>query len=98
LDAGHPLVLKQKYPRYDHGVTYSSLQNLSVVYWLVAAAGLLVNLLIAVLVGNAARSKDRSFGSFFWLSFFMGCLIPALVVAALPFRVDDPRHPANRRA
>ncbi|HUG51305.1 MAG TPA: hypothetical protein VLZ78_09950 [Terrimesophilobacter sp.] len=79
-------------------MTSQVFQNFSVVFWLLAGAVFLINLLIGVLVGNAARSKDRSFGSFFWLSFFMGCLIPALVVAALPFRRDDPRHPENTRA
>lgn len=57
---------------------------------------LLIDILIAFLVAAAARRKDRSFGAFFWLSLLMGALLPALVVAALPFSVNDPRHPSNR--
>jgi hypothetical protein len=78
-------------------VTYSAFPNFSLAYFLLLAVGFLINLLIAFLVGNAARSKDRSFASFFWLSFFMGFFLPALVVAALPFRADDPRRPENDR-
>lgn len=64
-------------------------------YFLLLAVGFVINLLIAFLVGNAARRKDRSFGSFFWLSFLLGFALPALVVAALPFRSDDPGRPRN---
>jgi uncharacterized membrane protein len=63
------------------------------VYTLVAV----LYVILAVLVAYAARRKDRSFSAFFWLSFFMSPLLPALVVAALPFRDDDPRHPRNKR-
>jgi len=66
------------------------------VYSLIVGGILLLNLLIAFLVASAAKRKDRSFGSFFWLSLFMGSIIPALVVAALPFRDDDPNRPSNR--
>jgi hypothetical protein len=73
-----------------------SFQNFSVAYWFLVAGAFLINLFIAFLVGNAARSKGRSFGSFFWLSFFVGFVVPALVVAALPFRIDDPRRPGTK--
>ena len=53
----------------------------------------LMEVLISVLIGYAAKRKDRSFWSFFILSVLMGAVIPALVVAALPFRIDDPRRP-----
>jgi hypothetical protein len=56
-----------------------------------------IDILASLLVATAARRKDRSFGSFFWLSLLLGVLIPALVVAALPFRDDDPKKPSNRR-
>jgi len=78
-------------------VTSSAFPNFALGYFLLLAVGFLLNLLIAFLVGNAARNKDRSFASFFWLSFVMGFFIPALVVAALPFRTDDPRRPENDR-
>jgi ABC-type Fe3+ transport system permease subunit len=65
-------------------------------YLILYGALFLIDVVIAVLVGGAARRKDRSFGSFFWLSLLMGAVIPALVVAALPFRVDDLRHPQNK--
>jgi hypothetical protein len=78
-------------PRYARQVSSS------IIYVLVSVALLLVDFAIAILVAGAAGRKDRSWGSFFWLAFLMGPIIPALVVAALPFRPDDPRHPASRR-
>ena len=66
------------------------------VYSLVLGGIFVVNVLVALLVGGAAKRKDRSFGSFFWLSFAIGFIIPALVVAALPFRDDDPNRPGNK--
>jgi ABC-type Fe3+ transport system permease subunit len=69
-----------------------------ILYVLLTAAGALIDLAIAMLVAGAASRKDRSWGSFFWLAFVMGPLIPALVIAALPFREDDPRHPARNRS
>jgi hypothetical protein len=78
-------------------VTIPSFQNPSVLYWLLIVVGLLLNILIGVFVGNAAREKDRSFGSFFWLCLLFSFPIPALVVAALPFDKDDPRRPKNKR-
>ncbi|GHD80500.1 hypothetical protein CLV85_0613 [Salinibacterium amurskyense] len=65
-------------------------------YSLVLGGLVLVNVLVSLLVAMAAKRKDRAFGSFFWLSFAMGFLIPALVVAALPFREDDPDRPSNK--
>jgi hypothetical protein len=57
---------------------------------------IVIDVFVSLLVAGAARRKDRSFGSFFWLSLLSGVLIPALVVAALPFREDDPRKPSNK--
>jgi len=70
--------------------------NFDLIYSLMLGGVFLVNLLVGFLVASAAKRKDRSFGSFFWLSFFIGCIIPALVVAALPFRDDDPNRPSNK--
>ncbi|MEV8253044.1 hypothetical protein AB0O95_03665 [Rhodoglobus sp. NPDC076762] len=65
-------------------------------YSLILGGLFLLNLVISFLVASAAKRKDRSFGAFFWLSFALGFLIPALVVAALPFRDDDPNRPSNK--
>jgi Na+-driven multidrug efflux pump len=78
-------------------VTNPFLQSTSAIYWLLIGLVILINVVIGIFVGNAAREKDRSFGSFFWFSFLLGFPIPALVVAALPFRTDDSRHPQNKR-
>ena len=66
-----------------------NLTNLSLILYV---AGGLLDILISVLVGLAARRKDRSFFSFFILSVLMGVLLPALVVAAIPFRPEDRRR------
>lgn len=71
--------------------------NLTIATYVIYSALALIDIIVALLVAGAARRKERSFGSFFWLSLLMGALIPALVVAALPFPADDPRHPRNRR-
>jgi hypothetical protein len=74
-----------------------------VLYYVLIAAAVMIDILIALLIAGAAQRKDRSYASFFWLTFILGLmalvgvLIPALVVASLPFRQDDPRNPANRR-
>lgn len=70
--------------------------EVSILPLIVYVALLGIDVLVSLLVAAAARRKDRSFGAFFWLSLFLGVLIPALVVAALPFREDDPRRPSNR--
>lgn len=57
----------------------------------------LIDIVIAVLIGSAARRKDRSFWSFFWLTLLITPVITGLVVAAIPFRPEDVRHPANKR-
>lgn len=56
------------------------------------------NVFISLGIGSAAEKKDRSFSGFFWLSFLFSPFLPALVVAALPFRDSDERHPKNKRA
>ena len=58
---------------------------------------LAIDLLFAVLVGIAAQRKDRSFFSFFVLTILLTPVITGLVVAAIPFRDDDPRHPNAKR-
>jgi hypothetical protein len=62
----------------------------------------LLIVLVAVLVlshfiAKAAQRKERSYGSFFALSVLLSPLITSLVVAALPFTADDPRHPKNKK-
>jgi ABC-type iron transport system FetAB permease component len=49
-------------------------------------------------VARAARMKNRSYASFFWLSILISPLTTGLVVAILPFNADDPRHPKNKAA
>jgi hypothetical protein len=71
--------------------------TLAILSLLAYAILFVIDIFASLLVASAARRKDRSFGSFFWLSLLLGVLIPALVVAALPFRDDDPRHPSTRR-
>jgi hypothetical protein len=69
----------------------------STIYILIGVT-LLIDIVIALLVGGAARRKDRSFASFFWLTLLITPLITGLVVAALPFRADDQRSPGYKRA
>jgi NADH:ubiquinone oxidoreductase subunit 3 (subunit A) len=69
--------------------------NFNLLY-VIYALLLVLDIVISLLVGSAAKRKGRSFGAFFWLALFMGILLPALVVAALPFSENDPRHPNNR--
>jgi hypothetical protein len=57
-----------------------------------------IDIFASLLVATAARRKDRSFGLFFWLSLLLGVIIPALIVAALPFRDDDQKKPSNKRS
>ena len=49
-------------------------------------------------VARAARMKNRSYASFFWLSILTSPILTGLVVAILPFNADDPRHPKNKAA
>jgi len=62
----------------------------------------LVSLAIVVIaahfVARAARMKNRSYASFFWLSILTSPIITGFVVAVLPFNIDDPRHPKNKAA
>ena len=63
--------------------------------FIMVAVAVLINLVIGHLVGKAARMKNRSYGSFYWLTLIVGWHLTALIVAALPFTEDDPRNPAN---
>jgi hypothetical protein len=47
------------------------------------------------LVAKAARMKNRSYLSFWWLSLFLGPWLMALIVAVLPFNEYDPRSPLS---
>ena len=47
-------------------------------------------------VGRAARMKNRSYFSFFWLTILLSPIVTGLIVAVLPFNSDDPRHPKNK--
>lgn len=48
---------------------------------MVGVAG--INTVLSPLVGLAASKKGRSFWAFFWVSFFVGILIPAIIVATM---------------
>jgi hypothetical protein len=65
---------------------------------LVVLVALAVVLIAAHFVARAARMKNRSYASFFWLSLLTSPIITGFVVAVLPFNVDDPRHPKNKAA
>ena len=60
------------------------------------ALGLVILFITANLVAKAARMKNRSYASFYWLTLVFGPWIVGGVVAALPFNLDDPRHPINK--
>lgn len=55
-------------------------------------------ILVARAVASAAFRKNRSYHSFFWLTFLVGPVLMSLVVAVLPFDSGDPRSPENIRA
>ena len=57
---------------------------------------IVIQLIIGHLVGKAARMKNRSYASFYWLTLILGWHTTALIVAILPFNLDDPRHPINK--
>lgn len=67
-----------------------------VVYVLLVLVLLAALVFTAHLIGKAARMKNRSYLSFFWLSIFVGPWTTGLIVAVLPFNQDDPRHPRNK--
>ena len=69
----------------------------SVLAYILYAVVLALEVLFAILIGIAAARKHRSFASFFVLTILLTPLITGLVVAALPFRDDDPRRPGLRR-
>jgi len=57
---------------------------------------IIIQLVIGHLVAKAARMKNRSYASFYWLTLILGWHTTALIVAILPFNLDDPRHPINK--
>ncbi|MEO0313295.1 MAG: hypothetical protein RL140_525 [Actinomycetota bacterium] len=69
-----------------------------IVFVLIALVSLAIILVCAHFVGRAARMKNRSYASFFWLSVLVGPIITGFAVALLPFNLDDPRHPKNKAA
>jgi hypothetical protein len=71
--------------------------TLGILYLLLYVISLIIYFIVASMVASAARRKDRSFAAFFLLSLVLGIAIPALVIAAIPFRDDDPRHPNTKR-
>lgn len=76
---------------------YSSLvQQIMTAYLIVLLIAIVLIFVFAHLVAKAARMKNRSYASFYWISLAVGPLIPAIIVATLPFNLDDPRHPRNR--
>lgn len=60
--------------------------------------GLAILIIAAHFVARAARMKNRSYASFFWLSILTSPILTGFVVAVLPFNIDDPRHPKNKRS
>jgi hypothetical protein len=60
--------------------------------------GLAILIIAAHFVARAARMKNRSYASFFWLSILTSPILTGFVVAVLPFNIDDPRHPKNKAA
>jgi hypothetical protein len=88
----------------NHGLAPRALAKVAriatiwILYLLLLVISIVIYFVAASMVGTAARRKDRSFASFFWLSVVLGVALPALVIAALPFREDDPRHPNAKRA
>jgi hypothetical protein len=62
----------------------------------VAIVNIVIQLVIGHLVAKAARMKNRSYASFYWLTLILGWQSTALIVAILPFNLDDPRHPINK--
>lgn len=71
-------------------------QQLLTAYLIVVVIAFVLLFVFAHLVAKAARMKNRSYASFYWISLAIGPLIPAIIVATLPFNLDDPRHPRNR--
>ncbi len=69
-----------------------------IIFALIALISLAIIFICAHFVGRAARMKNRSYASFFWLSVLLGPIITGFAVAVLPFNLDDPRHPKNKAA
>lgn len=62
--------------------------------FLILILGLVVfEITLVHIVAKAARMKNRSYRSFFWLSFTFSAPLVALVVASLPFNKYDKRSP-----
>ena len=76
----------------------STMVVMTIVFILVTLISIAVWVLIAHFVARAARMKNRSYASFFWLSILSSPIITGLIVATLPFNSDDPRHPRNKAA
>lgn len=73
---------------------YQALANQILGWLLLFFAGvLMLELTLIHLVAKAARMKNRSYTSFYWLSFVFRSGIMWLIVAALPFNEYDPRSP-----
>ena len=72
------------------------IQSLLITYLVLVLVILVALVIVSHLVAKAARMKNRSYGSFFWMCLLIGPLIPAIIVATLPFNLDDPRHPRNK--
>lgn len=65
-------------------------------WFLVLLAGLLaLYFALTHLVAKAARMKNRSYLSFWWLALFFSPLLIGAVVAVLPFNDYDPRNPMS---
>ena len=76
---------------------YSNLvQQIMTAYLVVLLIAIILIFVFAHLVAKAARMKNRSYASFYWICLAIGPIIPAIIVATLPFNLDDPRHPRNR--
>ncbi len=75
-----------------------SIALIIIVFVLMTLISLAIVVVASHFVARAARMKNRSYASFFWLSILFSPLTTGLIVAILPFNLDDPRHPKNKPA
>ena len=55
-----------------------------------------INLVLVNVAAKAARRKNRSYRSFWWLGLTLTPLVTFAIVALLPFNPNDPRAPYSR--
>ena len=72
------------------------IQAILTTYLIFVVVLIVILFVVAHFIAKAARMKNRSYGSFYWISLLAGPLIAGIIVATLPFNLDDPRHPKNK--